>query len=272
MNNSVIELMLKHRSIRRYDDTVPSDETISTVVRAGQQAAFASQLYSVVLSRERDRHPYQAPLMFIICVDCHKLELMMARRGWTVKTNDLLLLLFGIQDAALMAQNMVLAGESLGLGSCFLGMAPYDAEKIIERHHLPGRVFPLVMLVMGRPAEDPPTRPRYPLDYVLFEGRYPELGDTQIEEAMAVMDEGYRAQDYYREADYLIPLEDGREEKHTFDTYGWCEHISRKWGQWYPSSRELLEKLRACGFEVCDDPPVRQDKPDQPSAPEHPPR
>jgi nitroreductase len=253
MNNPAIEMMLNHRSIRQYKETMPGEETISTIVRAGQQAAFASQLYSLVLSRDRDRHPYRAPLMFIICVDCHKLELMMARRGWKVKTNDLLLLLFGIQDATLMAQNMVLAGESLGLGSCFLGMAPYDAEKLIERYRLPERVFPVVMLVMGHPAEDPPPRPRYPLDYVLFEGRYPELGDQQVEEAMARMDEGYRAQDYYRKANYIIPLEDGREETETFESYGWCEHISRKWGQWCPSNEELLEKLRVCGFDICGD-------------------
>jgi FMN reductase [NAD(P)H] len=251
MNNSVIELMLNRGSIRKYEDRVPSDETIKRIVRAGQQAPFASQLYSILLSRERDRHPYQAPLLFVICVDCHKLELMMARRGWQVVTNDLLLLLFGIQDAALMAENMVLAAESLGLGSCFLGMTPYHAENIIKEYGLPKRVFPLVELVMGYPAENLPPRPRYPLEYVLFEGRYPDLSDEQVGDAMAAMDEGYLEQDYYRKANYIIPLEGDREETFTYDNYGWSEHISRKWGQWYPSAEELVEKLRACGFEVC---------------------
>jgi len=258
MKNSVIELMFNRKSIRKYDDKVPADEMITTVVQAGQQAPFASQLYSVLLSRERDKHPFKAPLLFVICVDCHKLELMMARRGWKVVTNDLLLLLFGIQDAALMAENMVMAGESLGLGSCFLGMAPYRAESIIEDYKLPKRVFPLVMLVMGYPAENPPPRPRYPLEYVLFEGKYPELSDEQVGRAMAVMDEGYLEQDYYRRANYIIPLEGEKEEQYTFDTYGWTEHISRKWGQWYPSTKELLEKLRACGFEVCEGPEAQQ--------------
>jgi nitroreductase len=254
MNNSVIELMLNRKSIRQYEDRVPDDETIRTIVRAGQQAPFASQLYSVLMSRERDRHPYKAPLLFIICVDCHKLALMMARRGWKVVTNDLLLLLFGIQDAALMAENMVMAAESLGLGSCFLGMTPYNAENIIKDYGLPERVFPLVELAMGYPAEDPPPRPRYPLEYVLFEGQYPALSDEQVEGAMAAMDEGCLAQDYYRKANYLIPLERDREETYTFDNYGWSEHISRKWGQWYPSADELVKKLRACGFEVCGEP------------------
>jgi len=49
----------------------------------------------------------------------------MARRDWKLATNDLSILFFGIQDAALMAENMVIAAESLGLGSCFLGGPPY---------------------------------------------------------------------------------------------------------------------------------------------------
>lgn len=256
MENPVIELMLNRKSIRRYKDEVPTDEVIAAVVRAGQQAPFASQLYSVLLSRERDKHPYKAPLLFVICVDCHKLELMMAKRNWEVVTNDLLLLLFGIQDAALMAENMVIAGESLGLGSCFLGMAPYRAESIIEDFKLPRRVFPLVMLVVGYPAENPPPRPRYPQEYVLFEGEYPELSDEKVERAMAAMDEGYMEQDYYRRVNVIIPLEGEREEKYTFENYGWTEHISRKWGQWHSSNKELLEKLRMCGFEVCGGPEV----------------
>ena len=164
--------------------------------------------------------------------------------------NDLSLLFFGIQDAALMAQNMVIAGESLGLGSCFLGEAPYRAKAIIKEYSLPARVFPLVQLAMGYPAEEPPPRPRYPIDFTLFEDRYPELGDDLAETAMDVMDKGYLAQDYYREAGYQIPLETDREEEFTFDNYSWTEHISRKTGQWLSPLDDLLAPLRECGFDV----------------------
>ncbi|NIO38605.1 hypothetical protein GTO27_13045, partial [Candidatus Bathyarchaeota archaeon] len=133
-NNPVIQTMLDHKSIRKFTDRVPSDEIVKTIVRAGQQAPFASQYYSILLSRNRDRNPYRAPLLFTICVDSHKFELIMARRKWRLVTNDLTLMLFGIQDAALMAENMVISGRSLGLGSCFLGSAPYRADKIAEEY------------------------------------------------------------------------------------------------------------------------------------------
>jgi nitroreductase len=249
-NNPVVDTMLRRKSIREYTKESPSDEVIATIVRAGQQAPFAYQLCSVLLSRNRVQNPFKAPLLFYILVDAHRFERIMAKRNWQVAQNDLSLLLFGIQDAALMAENMVIAAESLGLGSCFLGAAPYQAQSIIEKRKLPPRVFPLVGLVMGYPAENPPPRPRYPLEFTLFEGEYPEFDDAQIEDAMQVMDEGYLAQDYYRKVNYRIPLEDGREDTFTFDDYSWTEHISRKVGQWVPSLDEITEPLARCGFNV----------------------
>jgi nitroreductase len=249
MDNPVIKTMMNHRSVRKYKPDQPPDEIVETVVRAGQQAPFASQLYSVLLTRKR-KAPFGAPLWFTICVDFYRLERFMKIRGWEVKTNDLSLLFFGIQDAAYMAQNMVVAGESLGLFSCFLGAAPYMADRIAKEFKLPPRVFPLVQLVMGYPAEEFPPRPRWPLWFTLFEDKYPEFSDEQVTEAMKAMDDGYLEQGYYAKQKAKIRLEDGRKETHTYDNYSWTEHISRKWGQWYESPEELLEQLRQRGINI----------------------
>jgi FMN reductase (NADPH) len=249
LTNPLIETMLNRKSIRKYTDKMPSDEVIQTVVQAGQQVPFASQLGSVLFTREKGI-PFGAPLLFTICVDLHRMELIMSRRGWQKVTNDLSMLFFGIQDAALMAENMVIAAESFGMGSCFLGAAPYIADKIAKKYKLPPRVFPIIQLVMGYPAENPPTRPRYPLSFTLFEDKYPEMSDAEIEQAMKQMDDGYLAQDYYRKGKYKIRLDGGREETYNYDTYSWTEHISRKWGQWYKSPEELLKQLSVRGFEV----------------------
>jgi nitroreductase len=250
--NTVIETLLKHRSIRHYRDEPLTDEIIKTIVRAGQQAPFASQLYSVLLKRG-GKLPFGAPALFTICVDAHKLERFMEKRGWNVVTNDVSLLLFGIQDAALMAENMVIAAESLELGTCFLGSAPYRAEQIAAAYDLPPRVFPLVQLTVGYPDASPPPRPRYPLGFTLFEDSYGEIDEATLEAAMTEMDEGYLDQEYYRRANYMIPLQGDREETYSFETYSWTEHISRKWGQWYPSPAGILEQLEKCGFRLTGD-------------------
>ena len=164
--------------------------------------------------------------------------------------NDLSMLLFRIQDAILMAENMVIAAECLGMGSCFLGETPYRAERIQRQYHLPKRVFPLVELVMGYPAEEFPPRPRYPLEFTLFEDKYPELTDGMIEQAMRAMDEGYLTQGYYRKQKAKIKLEGERKETFSYEDYSWTEHISRKWGQWLSDPKELLDQMEKCGFVI----------------------
>lgn len=250
IHNPVIDTMLQRKSIRAFRPEHPTQEMLETVVRAGQQAPFAYQLGSLLLSRDIERNPWQAPWYFIVCVDSYRFEQIMERRGWRLASNDLSLLVLGIQDAALMAENMVIAAESLDLGSCFVGAVPYFAKDIIEQYHLPCRIFPLVGLAMGYPAQDPPVRPRYPLEFSLFEDEYPQFNEELIQSAMQTMDAGYLAQDYYRRANYIIPLNGSRPETHTFENYSWTEHISRKLGLWQKSPRSILAALRRCGFNI----------------------
>ena len=253
ISNPVIDALMNRKSIRKYREEQPSDEVIETVVRAGQQAPFAMQLGSVLLSREIEHNVFRAPLLFTICVDVYRMEKIMKKRGWKRRASDIYTLLFGIQDAAYMAQNMVVAAESLGLGSCYIGAAPFMAKKIRELYELQDNIFPLVMLTMGYPAEAPPVRPRYPMDFHLSENRYTCYSDDEVSEAAEVMDSGYLSQNYYREANYMIPLPEGTEEKFDFDSYSWTEHISRKLGLWGEDPEELLENLKLCGLNICAD-------------------
>jgi hypothetical protein len=95
-NNPVIDVLLNRKSVRKFKDTKPDRETIETIVRSGMQAPFASQLYSVIYQTE-GAIAFHAPLWFLICVDAHKLELFMKQREWDIVTNDLTLLLLGMQ-------------------------------------------------------------------------------------------------------------------------------------------------------------------------------
>jgi len=248
VGNPILEGLMQRKSIRAFTDREPGNDVLEAIVRAGQQAPFAAQLGSLLL--KRDRNPFSAPLLFTACVDIHRMEAVLAKRGWTRVMCDAATLMLGVQDAAYMIQNMVIAAESLGLGSCYLGAAPFAAAKIIEEYALPPRVFPVVQLAMGYPAEDPPVRPRYPLESTLFEDRYPVFDDTVVARAMEAMDAGYLAQDYYRELDAKLPLSEGREETFTHDDYSWTEHISRKLGQWSRDPSGLIDALAACDLHL----------------------
>ena len=69
---------------------------------------------------------------------------------------------------------------------------------------------------------------------------------------MDIMDQGYRDQDYYKKLKAMIPLRGDRQETFTYETYGWTEHICRKWGQsLFPSS--LQKHIQRCGFNIIVD-------------------
>ncbi len=248
-NNETIDLMLNHKSVRKFKKECPTDEMVETIVTAGQQAAFAYQQYSILLTR-KGNIPFNAPLLFTICVDVHKFRLIMEKRGRKLTQNDISLLLFGLQDGSLAVQNMVLAAESMGLGTCLLGNTPYVAANIKEKYQLPDKVFPFVQMAVGYPDDENPVRPRYPLEYSLFEDRYPDFSDTMVERAIDQMDAGYLEQDYYRKADCLIKLPDNMKEEYNFDNYSWTEHISRKCTLWWEDSDIIKKQMKKCGFDI----------------------
>ena len=96
-------------------------------------------------------------------------------------------------DVALMAQSLVTAAESVGLGICYIGGIrnnPVDVSKLLE---LPIGVYPVFGLCLGYPDQDPEIKPRLPLSVILKDEVYNERGDQdQIRE----YDEKIR--DYYR--------------------------------------------------------------------------
>jgi oxygen-insensitive NADPH nitroreductase len=71
-----------------------------------------------------------------------------------------------------MAQNVLLAAESLGLGGVFIGALRNDIEAVAEWVDLPEYCVPLVGLCLGYPDQDPPPKPRLPRDLMFFENRY----------------------------------------------------------------------------------------------------
>jgi hypothetical protein len=139
--------------------------------------------------------------------------------------------------------------EKCGPGSCFIGAPIRQAARLVTECLLPPKVFPLVLLVVGRPAGRPAPRSRYPLAFTMFEETYPDLDDADVDAAMRAMDEGFLAAGYYRDKKLKLAVPEGREDPFTFDDYSWTEHISRKL-QWSPDPERMRESLRACGFEV----------------------
>ena len=134
-------------------------------------------------------------------MDFHKAKVLLpsAQLDWAEVT------LIGAMDTGIMAQNILLAAESLGLGGVFIGALRNDIEAVSELVGLPDYCVPLLGLCLGYPTQNPPPKPRLPHSLMFFENRYREP-DAQ---ALAQYDAELRA--YYQnrmgeERDWLYSI------------------------------------------------------------------
>lgn len=187
--NETLDVLLGHRSVRAFlPDAVPPG-TIELLVAAAQSAASSSNLqpWSVVAVEQPERkarlaalagdqkHIVQAPLFLVWLIDLHRLERIGAARGTTTGGLDYLeTLLLGSVDTAIAAQNAVVALESLGLGSVYIGGIRNKPAEVAHELGLPPHVVALVGLSVGFPDPDAPAsvKPRLPQSTVLFREQY----------------------------------------------------------------------------------------------------
>ncbi len=249
----ILETIDQRASVRRFREEPVPDEVVERIVAAGQRAPFTGQMYSVVVSSDPEKRDRlielygplvrMAPTFLLICVDFHRLERFIAARGRENRADDLTMLFLGIQDASYMAQNMVLAAEGLGLGSCFLGAAPRLAREMKELFALPERVYPLVGMVLGYPDENPPPRPRIPTEFVLHRESYREMSEDDVERALEVMDAGLLREGYYSKySARRVPESEGK--------YGWGEHVAQKYSTRPGDLETMLQMLREQGINL----------------------
>jgi len=257
-DNSVLDVINNRRSIREFLNKPVTDEVLSQILEAGFRAPFAAQLCSVIYTRSRDKmkeaginvYP-TAPIHLIYFIDFARLEKIMKHRGHEYGYDDMMAIWLGMQDVALMIENLTIAAESLGLGSVLYGLAPLKADSIATTFKVPKRVFPVVGMSLGYPdpAEATEIRPRFPLEMAAFEDEYHDHTDEDIRVCMKKMDEGFIAQGYYIKSRTKVDLID-KEDTIGFDKYSWSEHISRKFRSAFRRGDPLLDILRRHGFDL----------------------
>jgi len=205
--NDVQQLLLSHRSIRRFEPEALGDDLVQDLVRCGQAAATSSNLQAVTVIHVKDAakrerlaalaggQPYvaEAGAFLVFCADLHRARLACEAEGGTFCEGMTEHFLLATVDAALAAQNVVVAAESTGLGVCYIGALRNQPQAVADLLDLPRLVYPVFGLCLGRPAQDPEVKPRLPQAAVLGVDTYP--GDA-IPEAIRAYDEAMRA--YYR--------------------------------------------------------------------------
>ncbi|MFC1495801.1 nitroreductase family protein [Candidatus Margulisiibacteriota bacterium] len=148
------DFILSRRSIRKYKpDQIPKDK-LNHILKAAMAAPSArnEQPWHFIIIDDKqifekliEVHPSsamlrEAPVAILVCYD-ERLD----------KSNGYL-----IQDSAAATQNILIAANTFGIGSCWIGIYPRDKRiKLLkEELKLPPEVYPFSMIALGFPNEE----------------------------------------------------------------------------------------------------------------------
>jgi nitroreductase len=193
--NEVLATLLDHRSVRNFRPEPLAPSILPTLVAAAQSASNSSNLqsWSVVAVQDSERkarlaalaanqsHIRQAPLFLVWLADLARNESIGRAQEMALDGVHYLETLFvAIIDTALAAQNAVIAAESLGLGTVYIGAIRNRPEQVAAELGLPKRVLPVFGLCIGHPDPAVPSsaKPRLPQAAVVHHETYDAAGQA----------------------------------------------------------------------------------------------
>ncbi|TCZ65588.1 NADPH-dependent oxidoreductase [Roseicella aquatilis] len=187
--NTTIAGLLDHRSVRGYRPDPLPEGVLETLVAAAQSAATSSNLqtWSVVTVEDPaaravlaevagdQKHILECPLFLVFLADVSRNERLGLAEGRPLEGLPYLeTFLVAAIDAALAAQNAVVAAESLGLATVYIGALRNDPVRVAEVLGLPPGVAGVFGLCVGHAKDgaEGEVKPRLPQSVVLHRGRY----------------------------------------------------------------------------------------------------
>ena len=198
--NEILRSLHERKSVRVYEDRPIEAEVKQAVLEAALQAPTAGNmaLYTILditdpelktaLSKSCDNQPFiaTAPMVLIFCADYRRWYDVFCNFVEEVRTPAAGDLFLAQADTLIAAQNAVVAAQSLGLGSCYIGDITENYEYHKKLLKLPKYVVPAAMLCFGYPTEQQLRRQkptRFEVGDMVHENGY----DTEKSAAMARM-------------------------------------------------------------------------------------
>lgn len=159
---SVLEIIKKRRSIRKYKpDPIPEeiiDKLVDALIWAPSAGNKQARKFYFVFNKEVKKKIAlaslyqmfieQAPLVIVACGD-KDIQRYYGERG----LNN-----YMFCDVAASIENLLLVAAEEGLGTCWVGA--FDEEKIRKILNLPENLLPIAIIPVGFPEKIPPMPPR----------------------------------------------------------------------------------------------------------------
>ncbi len=200
--NQTIQELFDRKSVRVFTDREIGQEEKQLILQSAVMAPTAGnqQLYTILDITDReiknalvktcDNQPFiaEAKLVLIFCADCRKWYNAFLAAGCEPRNPGVGDLTLAMADAIIAAQNAVVAAESLGIGSCYIGDITENCEQQRQLLKLPKYVFPACMLVFGYPTQQQKNRKklsRMPMAHIVHENGYRDIDDAELKDALS---------------------------------------------------------------------------------------
>lgn len=161
-----MKAIMERRSIRKYtDQNIPWND-IETLLKAAMSAPSSGnqQPWHFIVIDDRatmveiaEIDPYaqmlrKAPCAIAVCGDLH----LEVHKG------------FWVQDCSAATENILIAAQDMGLGSCWIGIHSRSARVIEIQRVLkcPANIVPFSIVSLGYPGEEKPIADRYKKDRI----------------------------------------------------------------------------------------------------------
>lgn len=206
--NEVLKVLNNRCTVRAYKQEILSQEEVDTIIHGAMRAPTAGNMmfYSILEVKDQsmkeklvktcDNQPHiaKAPLVLIFLADMQRwydyytesnVPEMCAKINKEYRTPDESDLLLACCDALIAAQNAVIAAESIGIGSCYIGDIIENIETHREMFKLPNWVFPITMLCFGYPKQEPSKRilrSRFSQKFIHFTDSYKRFNKDDFAE------------------------------------------------------------------------------------------
>ena len=252
--NAMIQLILSHKTCRKYSDESISEDLLALLLACAQSAPTKSNLqqYSILVVSNRDIRKKLsqlvpsmewleiAPVVLIFLGDVRRIRKLSEMKGYNYNNNNADTFMNASIDAALAMQNLITGAESLGLGTCPISYVRNEIDKLSRLLELPDGVFPICALTLGYKAEPGYVSMRLPQEVVVHRDRY---DDQNLEVEIKKFD------DRNHERDPIMP----EKQRHP-NQYGilskctWSENVCRQLS--FPEREGFGEYLKGKGINL----------------------
>lgn len=184
--NDMIKIQLEHRTIREFKEDIVPEDIIKQLIQVAGRTATSNGLQACSIIRVTDsaikkeladicKQEYVArmPELWIFVVDQYRNGQIAQEMGCHEDSiNDMDRFFQGFTDACLMAQNVVNAAESIGLGTVYYGSILNDPSGTSKLLKLPKLTYPVLGLGFGYPNQNPQLKPRMDMELRMYENSY----------------------------------------------------------------------------------------------------